>query len=111
MQKRIWFALALAMGLGSAAPAMDFACSGIDGAGGGDFEFSRICLNDEYAVLRTGTFESTHYLYRVRYEASVNNYTLTPQKYNDPNWREGRPVVVTVVDSVAPERASLVNVL
>ena len=81
------------------ASAMEFACAKIDGSGVGDFEFSEICLNDQYALLKTGSFESSHYLYSVKAEPSpastMSSFSLVSQKPAANSWMAvGQPLSV-----------------
>jgi hypothetical protein len=61
-----------------------FRCSKIEGASAGDFSFVKICLNNSNAVLQVGSFEISHYAYKVK-RVSKDELALTPieGKYMD----------------------------
>jgi hypothetical protein len=85
----------------------DFAMAKIVGAASHDFAFSQISLNDRYAVLRTGSFESVDYLYRVKPNAS--GFTLIPLPPPGPNWRLGESEVQIRLKNKFSSSASLVD--
>jgi hypothetical protein len=83
--------------------AMEFACARVDGAGAGDYDFSEICLNNEYAVVRTGSFESSFHFYTVEVstEPRLSNtisFELTSAKAS--GMEPGMPMTVTVSQAI-----------
>ncbi len=53
------------------AQAMPFACTKVIGERKGDFKLSRICINDQYALMITGNYEQDSYFYEVAVHKSL----------------------------------------
>jgi len=81
------------------ASAMDMACSKIMNAGNSDYDFSEICLNDQYAVLEIGPFEGTRYLYTLTPGMTLANMVVLSLKPAiAKGMKMGKPISVMVVD-------------
>lgn len=83
----------------------EFVTAAIAGAGIGDSTFSNITLNDRYAVLKTGSFESYDHFYSVT--QVPGGYALTPVKA--PGTVLGQPIRIRLKDP--SQTGSLVAIL